>query len=181
MDPFIGQIMETGFNFAPPGWAFCDGSLLPISEYDALFALIGTTYGGDGQTTFALPDLRGRSALHAGQGPGLPSNSVGQTGGAPTTTLNVNNLPPHNHTIQASSAAGTQSNPANAFPANANVIPERGADPIGVNAYASLNPNTGMNPNMVGNAGGGQPIDNMPPYLAVNYIIALFGIFPSQS
>ncbi|MCS4435327.1 phage tail protein [Aquiflexum gelatinilyticum] len=178
MDPFIGQIMETGFNFAPPGWAFCDGSLLPISEYDALFALIGTTYGGDGQTTFALPDLRGRSALHAGQGPGLPSNSVGQTGGAVSTTLTVSNLPPHNHTIQASSAAGTQSNPANAFPANANVIPERGADPIGVNAYAS-NPNTTMNPIMVGNAGGGQPFDNMPPYLAVNYIIALFGIFPS--
>ena len=181
MDPFVGQIMETGFNFAPPGWAFCDGSLLPISEYETLFNLIGTTYGGDGQETFALPDLRGRSALHAGQGPGLPPNSVGQSGGAISITLTVNNLPAHNHTIQASSAAGTQSNPANAFPANANVIPERGADPIGVNAYASLNPNTAMNPNMVGNAGGGQPIDNMPPYLAVNYIIALFGIFPSQS
>ena len=180
MQPFIGQIVETSFNFAPQGWALCNGQLLAISEYDALFSLLGTTYGGNGQTTFALPDLRGRMALHPGQGPGLPRYVQGEVSGSPTTTLTVSNLPPHNHTIQASSAAGTQSNPANAFPANANVIPERGADPIGVKAHAS-NSNTAMNPGMVGVAGGGQPFNNMPPYLAVYHVISLEGIYPPRS
>ncbi|SMD45537.1 Microcystin-dependent protein [Aquiflexum balticum DSM 16537] len=180
MEPFVGQIIETPYNFAPLGWAFCDGSLLAISENDALFALIGTTYGGDGQTTFALPDLRGRMAIHVGQGPGLPFYSLGERAGAATTTLSVNNIPPHNHPIQASSADGTQSNPSGAFPANANVVPERGADPVGVDAYAT-SANGTMAPGVVGNSGGGQAFNNMPPYLAVNYIIALFGIFPSRS
>jgi microcystin-dependent protein len=179
MEPFIGQIMVTGFNFAPPGWAFCNGQLLSISGYEALFALIGTTYGGDGQETFALPDLRGRTAIHAGQGPGLPSYLLGQQAGAPTTTITVNNLPPHTHPINASSAAGTQSSPGGAFPANANVVAERGADPIGVDAYATSSNGT-MAPGMVGNSGGGQPFDNMPPYLAVYHLIALEGIFPSR-
>ncbi|MCR9015319.1 phage tail protein [Aquiflexum gelatinilyticum] len=177
--PYIGQIMVVGFNFAPRGWALCDGQLLPIAQNTALFSLLGTTYGGNGQTTFALPDLRGRMALHPGQGPGLPDYSLGQMAGAPSTTLLVTNLPSHNHQIQVSSADGTQSNPGNAFPANANVIPERGADPIGVNAHAS-NSNTTMNPSMVGNAGGGQPINNMPPYLAVYHVIALEGIYPPR-
>jgi microcystin-dependent protein len=119
-------------------------------------------------------------ALHPGQGPGLPLYDQGEVGGWPTTTLLVTNLPSHKHPIQASAAAGTQSNPGIAFPANANVIPERGADPIGVNAHAS-NSNTTMNPSMVGNAGGGQPINNMPPYLAVYHVIALEGIFPPRS
>ena len=177
---YIGQIMVIGFNFAPRGWALCDGQLLPISQNTALFSLIGTTYGGDGQTTFALPDLRGRMALHAGWGPGLPPYDLGEVGGWPTTTLQLSNLPSHNHPIQASSAAGTQSNPGNAFPANANVILERGADPIGVKAHAS-NSNTAMNPGMVGVAGGGQPFNNMPPYLAVYHVISLEGIYPPRS
>ncbi len=126
MTPFVGQIMETPYNFAPLGWAFCDGQLLPISEYDTLFALIGTTYGGDGQSTFALPDLRGRTAIHPGQGSGLPAVSWGERAGAPTTTLLLGNIPSHNHPIQASSADGTQSDPSGAFPANANVVAERG-------------------------------------------------------
>jgi microcystin-dependent protein len=180
MTPFIGQIIETPYNFAPAGWALCNGSLLAISQNDALFALIGTTYGGDGQTTFALPDLRGRMALHSGQGPGLPSYIQGQPGGTPSTTLSGNNIPPHNHPIQASSADGTQSNPSGAFPANANVVPERGADPVGVDAYATSSNGT-MATGVVGNSGGGQAFNNMPPFLAVNYIIALEGIFPSRS
>ncbi|MCR9015318.1 phage tail protein [Aquiflexum gelatinilyticum] len=179
MTPFLGQIIMVAFNFAPRGWALCNGSILSISSNTALFALLGTTYGGDGRTTFALPDLRGRLLIHPGQGPGLPNYSQGERAGTPTTFLSVNNLPPHNHPILASSAAGTQSNPSNAFPAIANLIPERGADPIGVNTYAS-GANAAMAPSTVGNTGGGQPFNNMPPYLAVNYIIALQGIFPSR-
>jgi microcystin-dependent protein len=180
MEPYLGQIIMVAFNYAPRGWALCNGSILSISQNQALFALLGTTYGGNGQTTFALPDLRGRLLIHPGQGPGLPTYVLGEVAGLPTTTLSVNNLPPHNHPILASSADGTQSNPGNAFPAIANVIPERGADPIGVNAYSST-ANSTMASTMVGNAGGGQPFNNMPPYLAVNYIIATQGIFPSRS
>ena len=167
------------FDFAPRGWARCDGQQLSIASNTALFSLLGTTYGGNGQTTFALPDLRGRLLIHPGQGPGLPNYVQGERAGTPTTLLSVNNLPPHNHPILASSAAGTQSNPGNAFPAIANLIPERGEDPIGVKAYSST-ANSTMASTMVGNAGGGQPFNNMPPYLAVNYIIALQGIYPSR-
>jgi microcystin-dependent protein len=179
MEPFLGQIMMVAFNFAPRGWALCDGQLLSIQQNTALFSLLGTTYGGDGRITFGLPDLRGRIAINPGQGPGLPSYDQGESAGWPTTTLLVTNLPSHNHPIQASSANGTQSDPINAFPANANVVPERGADPIGVNAYAT-SANTTMAPSTVGNTGGGQPFNNMPPYLAVYHIIALQGIFPSR-
>ena len=179
MEPFLGQIMMVGFNFAPRGWALCEGQLLSISQNQALFSLLGTIYGGDGRTTFALPDLRGRMALHPGQGPGLPPYTLGEKSGSPTNTLLVSNLPPHNHPIQASSANGTQSDPSGAFPANANVVTERGADPIGVKAYATSS-NGAMAPGMVGSSGGGQPFNNMPPYLAVYHVIALQGIFPSR-
>ena len=179
MDQYLGQILMVAFDFAPRGWALCAGQLLSIQQNQALFSLLGTTYGGDGRTTFALPDLRGRMALHPGQGPGLPNYRQGERSGTPTTFLSVNNLPPHNHPINASSGEGTQSNPTGAFPANANVVAERGADPVGVDAYATSSNGT-MASGMVGNSGGGQAFNNMPPYLALNYIIALQGIFPSR-
>ncbi len=168
--PFIGEIRMFGGNFAPAGWAFCSGQLLPISGNDALFSLIGTTYGGDGQNTFALPDLRGRVPVHVGQGPGLSSYTLGQGGGSETVTLTSNQIPAHTHTPRASSGGGTANSPANnVWAAATDVSPFNTA------------PNVAMNPNAVGPAGGSQPHENMLPFLAVNFIISLFGIFPSQT
>lgn len=164
--PFIGEIRMFGGNFAPAGWAFCDGSLIPISENDALFTLIGTTYGGDGQSTFALPDLRSRVPIH--QGPGF---ALGQSGGAETVTLTTNQIPSHTHTPQANSAAGTASSPSNAVWANSSLGQFDNANPADSSMAASA----------MGPTGGSQPHDNMVPFLAVNFILSLFGIFPSQT
>ncbi|HZU31818.1 MAG TPA: tail fiber protein [Candidatus Angelobacter sp.] len=166
--PFVGEIRMFGGNFAPAGWAFCNGALLPISENDVLFQLIGTTYGGDGQNTFALPDLQSRIPIH--QGPGFV---LGQTGGAESVTLTLNQIPAHSHVPMANSAAGTQKSPANGLWASSN--------PSLNNYAANVAPTVAMAANALGSSGGSQPHDNMVPFLAVNFILSLFGIFPSQS
>lgn len=169
-EPYIGQIMAFGGTFAPQGWALCDGSLLPISQYDALFSLIGTTYGGDGQTTFALPDLRGRAALHQGQGPGLGSYILGQSGGAEAVTLTVSQLPPHGHPVLGHSGAGDNAHPAGAVWAASST-----------NLYtAGAAANAAMEATSIAPSGGSQPHDNMLPFLTLNFCIALEGIYPSQ-
>jgi microcystin-dependent protein len=168
-EPFIGEIRMFGGNFAPAGWAFCDGSLLPISENDALFNLIGTTYGGDGQSTFALPDLRGRIPIHMGQGSGLSNRILGQQGGVETVTLTTGQIPSHTHALNASSSAAT----------NAATPADIMANPGTTFLYAAA-PSIGMHASAVGTAGGSQPHTNLAPYLCVSFIISLFGIFPSQ-
>jgi microcystin-dependent protein len=171
MEPFIGQIQAFGFNFAPRGWAQCNGQLLPISQNTALFSLLGTTYGGDGRTTFALPDLRGRSMVNYGQGQGLNSIQIGQSGGNENTTLTVNNLPPHNHPVQVNvnTANGEESTSTLYLSSHASAFsdaPTTNAVLAGVGSA---------------NTGGGQPFPNRDPYLGINVCIALQGIFPSRS
>jgi microcystin-dependent protein len=167
-DPFLGEIQAFGFNFAPRGWAQCDGQLLPINQNSALFSLLGTTYGGDGRTTFALPDLRGRTALHEGQGPGLSPRQLGQRSGQETTSLSVQNLPPHGHAIRAKEEGNTE-DPTGHYVAG-----------DGTNAFGTGADIT-MAADSVGNTGGGLPHDNMQPYLTINFCIALQGIYPSRS
>ncbi|KAA2216531.1 phage tail protein [Maribacter flavus] len=170
MEPFIGQIMMFGGNFAPRGWAFCDGSLLPISSNTALFSLIGTIYGGDGRTTFALPDLRGRVPMHAGSGPGLTPRPIGQRSGTETNTLNVNHLPPHTHGVSIpSKEEGNADVPADNYVAGA------GLDSFGTTTDSNMKTFQTLN------TGGGQSVNNMQPYLCVSYIIALQGIYPSRN
>jgi microcystin-dependent protein len=159
-----------GGNFAPAGWAFCDGSLQQISEYETLFNLIGTTYGGDGQQTFALPDLRGRLPIHMGQGGGLSNYVIGQAGGTENVTLTTNQIPAHNHLMLVSGTAASASSPQGNSLANATP-----------NLYLRDAPSATMNNNSISSAGGSQPHDNMMPYLCVSFIISLFGIYPSQS
>lgn len=169
--PYVGEIRMFAGNFAPAGWMLCQGQLLPISENDALFTLIGTTYGGDGQTTFALPDLRGRIPLHMGQGPGTSSFVIGQQGGVETVTLTVNQLPQHTHPLQASTNLANTGTPTDKV--------------LGVtaafDAYIDDTPLVNMNAASFGSTGGSQPHDNMQPFLCINYIISLFGIFPSPT
>ncbi len=170
--PFVGQIAYVGFNFAPVGWHYCDGSLLPISQYEALFNLIGTTYGGNGQTTFALPDLRGRVPICVGQGQGLSAYVLGQVGGVESVTLTLNNYPAHNHTFTGSQSNAGTVDPTGALPASGQQI------------YAQVNPGEVMNAAMctiAGPSGGPVPHENIQPYLAANWIIALEGVYPSQS
>lgn len=162
--------MMFGGNFAPRGWAFCDGQLLPISQYSALFSLLGTTYGGDGRTTFGLPDLRGRVAIHPGNGPGLSSIRLGEKGGTETNTLSTAQLPPHTHGVSVpSKEEGNTDVPAGNYVAGA------GLDSFGTITDSSMKTFQTLN------AGGGQSINNIQPFQCVNYIIALQGIFPSRS
>jgi microcystin-dependent protein len=170
--PFIGQIMLVPYNFPPRGWAFCQGQILPIAQNTALFALLGTTYGGNGQTTFALPDLRGRVPISSGQGPGLSNYSLGQLAGTENTTLTVNQMPAHNHTIGASGEDGNSANPANRRLAAAT-----GSPPPSI--YSNAAADTNLQP--TGNTGGSQPFSILQPYLTLNYCIALQGIFPSRN
>lgn len=163
--PFVGEIRMFAGNFAPVGWAFCNGALIPISQNPALFQLIGTTYGGDGQTTFALPDLQSRVPVHVG-----PGFALGQNGGAETVTLTVSQIPAHSHVPQASSSAGTQSSPSNGVWAQSTL-----------GQFSSAAPSVTMAPAALGSSGGSQPHDNMIPFLAVNFILSLFGVFPSQT
>lgn len=172
-EPFLGQIMSVGFNFAPRGWAMCDGQLLPISQNDALFALIGTTYGGDGQTTFALPDLRSRIAIHQGQGPGLSNYALGQAAGVETVTLTSNQMPAHNHLAQATAVTADKATPAN------NIWAAEASTTTFV--YGTGTPDSQMSPSSLSPAGGNQPHDNLMPYLVMTYVIALEGIFPSRN
>jgi len=164
-NPFVGEIRMFGGNFAPLGWMFCDGQLLPISEYETLFNLIGTSYGGDGQETFALPDLRGRIPIHFGNG-----FVIAETGGAESVTLTAQQIPAHSHPLLANSQTATEAAPS------ANVIP---ASPSAL-IYNNLTPFTSMAPTTISAVGGNQPHENRPPYLATSFIISLFGIFPSS-
>ena len=197
-DPFVGEIKLVGFNFAPRGYAFCNGQLLSIAQNNALFALLGTMYGGNGQTTFGLPDLRGRVAVGMGTGPGLPNVAQGEVFGSATTTILTSNLPVHYHGIPATqvtgaaciSGAANTNNPAGAYPASVEITvndPSGGGVTATAMGYASDNPNG----NLAGGGtvpagstlptGSGLPVDNLPPSLGLNYIIALQGIFPSRN
>ena len=171
MEPFLGQIILFAGNFAPRGWAFCQGQLLPIAQNTALFSLLGTTYGGNGSSTFGLPDLRGRVPVGFGQGPGLINVQLGEAAGQSATTLQTTNLPAHTHTLSAVSETGNAGSPANAFLAATGAI-----DP----EYRTSGTPVAMAAGAVGTVGGSQPFSNMPPYLGMNYIIALQGIFPSR-
>lgn len=170
-EPFVGEIRMFGFNFAPQGWALCDGQLLPISQNVALFSLLGTTYGGDGTTTFALPNLQSRVPIHQGQGAGLSSYVAGQAGGTETVTLAAAQMPEHTHSVKASSSAAASDKPEGRALAQSHspiYTPEPDASTV-------------MNANMLGDAGGSEPHDNIQPYLAVNFCIALTGIFPARN
>jgi microcystin-dependent protein len=165
-DPFIGEIRMFGGNFAPAGWAFCDGQLIPISENDALFTLIGTTYGGDGQETFALPDLRGRVPVHQGNG-----FTLGQAAGVEAVTLTGAQLPIHSHAFLGSQNPGTTTNPPS------NVV----AEIPGGSAYIQDQASVEMNQQSLTTVGGSQPHENRQPFLSISFIISLFGIFPQQN
>jgi microcystin-dependent protein len=167
--PYIGEIRMAGFNFAPVDWALCNGQLLAISQYTALFQLLGTTYGGDGQTTFGLPNLQSRIPFHMGSNAG--NNLIlGQLAGTETVTLTTNEIPAHTHSLGANSGSGTQASPAGGVWAASSL------DEFSTEAVAHT-----MAPSTVAATGGNQPHDNIPPFLVVNFIIALFGVFPSQN
>jgi microcystin-dependent protein len=170
-EPFVGEIRMFGFGFAPQGWALCNGQLLPISQNTALFSLLGTTYGGDGRTTFALPNMQSRVPVGQGQGPGLSSYAEGQAGGAETVTLAAAQMPGHTHPVKASSSAAGSDQPGGRALA-------RSASHI---YTAEPDTSTVMNADMLGGAGGSQPHGNIQPYLAVNFCIALTGIFPPRN
>jgi microcystin-dependent protein len=181
IEPYLGNVAVFAGNFAPRAWMFCQGQLLAIANYDALFALLGTTYGGDGQTTFALPDLRSRVAVHAGQGPGLSNYVLGEMSGTEQTNLLSINLPMHNHAVvslafqQPASTATTSgvSSPQNAYPAAGVSTYYNSSDGSTMGAYSSISSSA--------IAGSSQPISLIQPYLAMNYVIAVEGIFPSRN
>lgn len=165
--PYVGEIRLVGFNFEPNGWAYCNGQLLSIAENETLFNLIGTTYGGDGQSTFAVPDLRGRAAIHQGG-----SVVIGEMLGREAVTLTTSQIPPHTHEWRAKTTVGTSSSPVGGELANA---------PAGVGSSFGTGHNVSLDSSAVGNSGGSQPHSNMQPLLGMNYIISLFGIYPSGS
>lgn len=170
--PYVGEIRMFAGTFNPAGWAFCKGQLLPIDQFDTLFNLIGTTYGGDGQSTFGLPDLQGRVALHNGQGPGLSQNYViGEEGGVEEVTLSTQQIPKHSHSLLASTGPGNSSNP------QGNVI----GSPPAVSLFKREKPTKNLAASAVLPVGGSQPHENRMPYLTITYIISLFGIYPSPT
>lgn len=174
-DPFVAEIRIFPFNFAPKGWAFCDGQLLPLSQNTALFSLLGTTYGGDGKSTFALPDLQGSAAMHPGQGQGLSLRDLGETGGSETVTLLVSEIPAHAHSVgRALNDAGNSITPVNS------VWSQSAAGRGGAALYLNGSPTGTVNPNSLSVAGGGLPHNNMQPYLTLNFCIALQGVFPAR-
>lgn len=165
----MAEVRIFGFPFAPKGWALCQGQLLPINQNQALFALLGTTYGGNGQTTFALPDFRGRAPVHVGQGAGLPNYTLGQLGGEENHTLLTTEIPSHGHTAAGSTATADTSTPVSSYWAAGNQI------------YASTSNGAFMRTDALGTTGSNQPHNNMQPYLALNFSIALVGVFPSRN
>lgn len=195
MDPFIGQIMMFGGNFAPRGWALCNGQLLSIAQNTALFSILGTTYGGDGRTTFALPDLRGRAPIHAGTGPGLSTRKLGQRSGVEDVVLNHLQMPSHSHIMNVSGLKGAVNIPVNTGEGEedesnpgAGVLANNGNDRFASEATPNakyggqtLPVDVVVGSSTILPSGGSQPHTNMQPYLVVNYIIALEGVFPSRS
>ena len=172
-EPFLAEVRIVGFNFAPRGWAFCDGQILPINQNQSLYSLLGTTYGGDGRTSFALPDLRGRVPMHVGRSNGGGDHLEGQKSGEETHTLAGNEMPNHDHVLRASANNANSGDPKSHMPARA---PDR--------IYHNLDGGvtlSNMRPGTVANVGGGQAHDNMQPYLAINFCIALRGLFPSRN
>lgn len=167
-EPFLAEIRIVGFNFAPSGWAFCDGQILPINQNQSLYSLLGTTYGGDGRTSFALPDLRGRTPIHVGSSSGS-SHNQGQKGGEETHTLNTQEIPSHDHTLKATGANGDTP------------IPENNMLGAYANGYRGGIDLTDMASGTVASSGGGQGHNNMQPYIALNFCIALRGLFPSRN
>ncbi len=172
--PYVGQIISVGFNFAPVGWQLCDGTLLAISQYDVLYNLIGTTYGGNGTTTFAVPDLRGRAPLCMGQGSGMPNYIQGQTGGSENVTLVANQVGAHSHNLLASTQNGSATNPTSSLVLGQNPVQT-------VPVYGPAPSTTPLASSSIGNSPGGIPHEDRQPFLTVTYIISLFGVYPSQS
>jgi microcystin-dependent protein len=171
-NPYVGEIRMFGGTFAPAGWAMCQGQLMAISQNDTLFTLIGTTYGGDGQTTFGIPDLQGRAAVHMGQGPGISqAYQIGEKGGVETVTLNVNQIPIHNHNVTVSQDLANAPSPANQVYAQSTQI----------SMYTQDQASKFFNPSELNPIGGSQPHENMQPYLVITFILSLFGVFPSQN
>ena len=172
MDPFVAEIRIFPFNFAPKGWAFCDGQLMPLSQNTALFSLLGTTYGGDGKSTFALPNLQGMSAMHPGQGQGLSQRFLGEQGGEESVTLLVSEMPAHTHTVNGLTALATTTTPTSGTTLGRSVNgPAYADDASGFQTFA---------PEALPPAGGSLPHNNLQPYLTLNYCIALQGVFPAR-
>lgn len=172
-EPFVGELMLFGGTYCPRDWANADGQLLAISQYQSLFALYGTTYGGDGRTSFALPDLRGRSPINLGQGPGLANYTQGQRGGAESVSVQTANMPSHNHIVNGTNAIGNLPGPGSDFLAK--------ADTGQTNIYHNGPANVTMDPGMIANTGGSQPISKRSPYLTMRWCVALQGIFPPRN
>jgi microcystin-dependent protein len=170
-DPFVAEIRIFPFNFAPKGWALCDGQILPLSQNTALFSLLGTTYGGDGKSNFALPNLQGNAPMHPGQGPGLSLHDLGETGGSDTVSLLESEIPSHSHSVTASQQDGLERTPAGQLLATG----------IGISQYQAPGQLTNLSPNAVAAAGGDQPHNNMQPYLTLNFCIALQGVYPPRT
>jgi len=171
-DPFVAEIRIFPFNFAPKGWAWCDGQLMPLSQNTALFSLLGTTYGGDGKSNFALPDLQGRAPMHPGQGPGLSLHDLGETGGSETVTLLESEIPSHSHALRASNEQGEENDPANAVLAGS----------VGNFLYQPAgSPATSFAPEALAPAGGDAPHNNLMPFLTFYFSIALQGVFPPRT
>jgi len=171
MDPFVAEIRIFPFNFAPKGWAWCDGQLLPLSQNTALFSLLGTTYGGNGKSNFALPDLQGSAPMHPGQGPGLSLHDLGETGGSETVTLLESEIPFHIHSENVSQADAIERTPGGQLPATG----------IGIGDYAPPGALTALSPNTIAPVGGDQPHNNMQPYLTFYFNIALQGVYPPRT
>lgn len=171
MDPFVAEIRIFPFNFAPKGWAWCDGQILPLSQNTALFSLLGTTYGGDGKSNFALPDLQGRAPMHPGQGPGLSLHDLGETGGSETVSLLESEIPAHSHAMVASSQQGLENSVQGQLIASGD----------GINSFGAPSPIVQMSGNALAPAGGDQPHNNMQPYLTFYFCIALQGVYPPRT